>query len=159
MNAASPASILQNAPREGTGPTGHIVVTSVPPRIRARWTPALLLKLLAIPAAAVGLAILYWFNPAQNGFYPRCGLYQATGLLCPGCGSLRALHQLLHGNLAAAFRLNALLVLSLPFLTWLAGVFTLRKLQHRPADLIVRPVWFWTGFAILLLFGIGRNLR
>ena len=35
---------------------------------------------------------------------------------CPGCGSQRAIHQLLHFNIIDAFRLNPLMVLSLPII-------------------------------------------
>src|SRR3954447_20165 len=93
----------------------NLSATHLPPRIEPGWDPGAVAKLLLIPAVFIGLAVLYWFNPAQFGFYPRCALYETTGLLCPGCGSLRAIHQLLHGHLAAAFQLNALLVLGLPF--------------------------------------------
>src|SRR6266446_10007644 len=80
--------------------------------------------LSAILGSAV---ILFLFNPAQSGFYPVCLFHQSTGLLCPGCGSLRALHQLLHGHLVAAVHLNALLVLSLPPVCWVAGRSFLRR--------------------------------
>ena len=132
--------------------------TRVPPRLEPAFNLGALAKLLLVPAVFGGLAVLYWFNPAQFGFYPRCALYEATGLLCPGCGSLRACHQLLHGHLAAAFQLNALFVLSLPFCAWFGLQFAIAKLQHRPFSLVLRPLWIWTGFAILLLYGIGRNL-
>src|SRR5438045_3746474 len=58
--------------------------------------------------------VLFFFEPGAYTFYPRCLFYQTTGLLCPGCGSLRATHQLLHGHIAAALRLNALLVTAIP---------------------------------------------
>jgi hypothetical protein len=60
------------------------------------------------------VAMLFFFNPARYGFYPNCVFHSITGLDCPGCGSLRAIHELLHGNVAAAIRLNALFVASLP---------------------------------------------
>src|SRR5262245_32004982 len=121
----------------------------------ARKAWSLLLSSLVMLALVIGVAVLYWFNPAHYGFYPRCALHETTGLLCPGCGSLRALHQLLHGNVAEAFRLNALLVLSLPLCAWLGGLVAIRKFQQRQLDLAIRPFWMWTGFAILLVFGIG----
>ena len=52
-------------------------------------------------------------------------MYQLTGLACPGCGSLRALHQLTHGHFGEALRLNPMLVMALPFLFWIV----LRKKQ------------------------------
>src|SRR5690242_14513344 len=61
-------------------------------------------------------AVLYLFDPRFYSFYPTCLFHRTTGLLCPGCGSLRAVHELLHGHLRAAFHYNPLLVAGLPFL-------------------------------------------
>ncbi len=69
-------------------------------------TPATLL----LPAAAV----LFFFDPATAGFYPPCLFKTIFGAQCPGCGSLRAMHQLLHVNLAAAWALNKPIVVGLP---------------------------------------------
>ena len=43
-----------------------------------------------------------------------------TGLKCPGCGVMRPTHELLHLRLGAAWRQNALWVLSLPLVAYLA---------------------------------------
>jgi hypothetical protein len=114
--------------------------------------------LLVVLVVGVGLLVLFRFDPARNGFYPFCLLYRTTGLLCPGCGGLRALHQLLHGNFGEAFRLNPLAFVVLPLLVvfavrmWLiAGGKTLRPLP-------LKPTWVWIGLAALILFGIARNL-
>lgn len=71
-------------------------------------------------AGAVAGWLLWRFNPAFHGFYPRCLLYSTTGILCPGCGVLRASHQLLHGNVREAFALNPLFIAVLPFAGWYA---------------------------------------
>jgi len=108
--------------------------------------------------AAAGLAVLYFFDPAQAGFYPLCLFHQTTGLLCPGCGGLRSVHQLLHGHVAASFRLNPLPVVALPF----AAVFGLRWLiaraRHQPASMNIRPAWLWAGLVALVIFSIARNI-
>jgi hypothetical protein len=62
------------------------------------------------------LMIVRVFNPLENGFYPRCIFNYITGAYCPGCGTLRCLHALLHGNLKQALAYNMLTVLCLPFL-------------------------------------------
>src|SRR6059036_265584 len=108
--------------------------------------------LLAVLAAGV----LFCFDPSHYPFYPLCFFHKATGLLCPGCGSLRALHQLLHGNLAVAFRFNALLVLSLPLAAWLSVRMALAVLTNKPARLSLRSGWLWCGLAVMVAFGILR---
>ena len=103
------------------------------------------------------MAVLFIFNPATSGFYPFCPLHRLTGWLCPGCGSLRAIHELLHGNVVAAFRLNALLVVALPVLAGLAVRWGYRSHRGRPVSFGVSGRAFWVGFTIVLLFGILRN--
>jgi hypothetical protein len=103
-------------------------------------------------------AVLWLFDPARHGFYPRCQLYTVTGLQCPGCGGLRALHALLHGHVAEAFKLNALFVVALPVMIGL----TIRWLRHQrrdPAARFTLPThWLWIGLAAAILFGVARNL-
>ena len=107
---------------------------------------------------ALAAGVLFCFDPNRYPFYPLCFFHRATGLLCPGCGSLRALHQLLHGNLATAFHFNALLVSSIPLLAWLPIRVAIRNLTNQPQRLAIRPAWLWCGLAVMVAFGILRNL-
>ena len=75
--------------------------------------------LAAALAMIVAAVVLYVFDPATAGFYPVCALHEMTGLQCPGCGGLRAMHQLSHGHVAAAWRLNPFVVALLPAALWL----------------------------------------
>jgi hypothetical protein len=112
----------------------------------------------AVLAILGSAAILFLFNPTESGFYPVCLFHQSTGLLCPGCGSLRALHQLLHGNVIAALHFNALLVLSLPLAAWFCCRSIIANLKQRPAAICIRPAWLWSGLVVSVVFGILRNL-
>jgi hypothetical protein len=109
--------------------------------------------------AALGAAVLFWFDPSQYTFYPACQFHKVTGWLCPGCGCLRALHQLLHGHIVTAFRYNPMLMMFLPILAWY-GARSLRQLgQGRPAASIpVHPRWLWVLLGLGLAFGILRNV-
>lgn len=80
-----------------------------------------------VGAAAV---VLYLFDPATAGFYPPCLFRSLFGFQCPGCGSLRAAHQLLHGDVAAAWALNRTVVVALP-LAALAGVIGVIRRVHQ----------------------------
>jgi Protein of unknown function (DUF2752) len=125
--------------------------TSLPSR-----TPAWFVVSSVVLIASV--AVLYFFNPSQHGFYPICVFYKTTGLLCPGCGTLRAMHQLLHGHIEAAFRFNALIVSSLPLLA-LGFLQSARyRALNKPAMAWVRPNWLWALLVILIVFGILRNV-
>lgn len=65
-------------------------------------------------AAAAGLLYVYFVDPLTSPFAPPCLFTAMFGFRCPGCGSLRALHSLAHGDLAAALSFNAPLVIALP---------------------------------------------
>jgi len=113
--------------------------------------------LLALFAAVVGL-VLFCFDPRQYHFYPVCFFYKTTGLLCPGCGASRSMHQLLHGHLATAFRFNPVLVVSLPVLAWFGARYVWQKARNEPASLGLRPLWLWLILAVVLVVSVLRNL-
>jgi len=55
------------------------------------------------------LAFLFFYvNPSNVNFFPKCPLYVTTGIYCPGCGSQRATHQLLHLNILGVLQQNIL---------------------------------------------------
>lgn len=110
-------------------------------------------------AAGAAAAVLFRFDPMQVSFYPRCPLFVLTGLLCPGCGALRAGHALLHGDLPAALGFNGFLVVALPFLAWAllrSGVLATTGRRLPAPRLSARGAW--TLFAGLMLFTVLRNL-
>jgi len=114
---------------------------------------------LVLAATGVAGVLLFTCNPAGSNLYPPCPFRAVTGLLCPGCGTLRALHQLSHGNLQAALLLNPLTVLMLPGLAGWCFAKGVRAVAGRrtPAILIPAP-WIWTLLAVVLLFWVLRNL-
>ncbi|MDX3515996.1 DUF2752 domain-containing protein [Streptomyces caniscabiei] len=110
------------------------------------WLGALLLAAVALATALA--------DPAQQGPFPACPFRAVTGLDCPGCGSLRALHQLTHGHVVAAADYNALLLAFLPVAAgvWLRVVTS----RSRPRHL---PVWWGRAvLAVLFLWTVVRNL-
>jgi hypothetical protein len=116
----------------------------------------IVLGVVALIAVALGCWILFRFDPAKGYGFPLCFFHAFTGLNCPGCGSLRASHQLLHGNLLEAIRCNALFVLSLPLAGLLGFHAYFRRGAYPPARVTVRVAWL--GFIILLAFSILRNV-
>ena len=60
--------------------------------------------------------IYYLFNPNDYIIYPKCPFLLLTEFKCPGCGSQRAIHYLLHLDIISAFKCNMLLIASLPYI-------------------------------------------
>jgi Protein of unknown function (DUF2752) len=115
----------------------------------------------AIFVGGLAMAVtLHVADPSGATSFPVCPFSAITGLYCPGCGTLRSLHALLHADLRSAFGFNAVTVLLAPMLVvaWLSvgvagiGGRRLPRLWNAPR---------WTGYAIAVavgLFWILRNL-
>ena len=114
---------------------------------------------LLLAAFAGAVAMLRVFDPATSGVFPPCPVRYLTGWYCPGCGSLRAIHQLLQGNLRAAWALNPLTMILLPFLAYGLASFALFETrgQGLPQP-FWRASWIRALCAVIILFGIARNL-
>jgi Protein of unknown function (DUF2752) len=130
-----------------------------PPVIQTPRTPRMAWWWLgALPLIACGI-VLFLFNPSQYSFYPRCALYTMTGIYCPGCGSTRALYQLVHGHLLTALHYNLLLILSLPFV----GYYSWRCARNWAAGETLPPLplsgrWLKFLVAVIIIFTILRNI-
>lgn len=112
-----------------------------------------------LAASAVAVAMLRVFDPATSAVFPPCPVHYLTGWYCPGCGSLRALHQLLHGHLQAAWAMNPLSVVLLPFLAYGLASFAFFQIRGRGLPQpFLRPAWIRALCAAIILFGIARNL-
>ena len=109
-------------------------------------------------ALAGALAVLYLFDPVTAGFYPPCVFRAMTGLLCAGCGATRATHQLLHGHFAEAFRLNAMFVLTAPWLFAGVAAEARRVMRGGTPSVVSRPWIGWTVVAVLVGWGVVRNV-
>lgn len=122
-----------------------------------RRHPVLIAVALILAAGAIAVAY-YLFEPS-SGLYPRCAFKLATGLDCPGCGSQRALHALLHGDIAAAWHSNAMLLVGLPLVGLLLGA---RALRHRRPSLermLNSQGIILMLLAALVLWTIVRNIH
>jgi len=115
---------------------------------------AALLSIAAVP----GAIYLFVFDPSVPGHFPPCPTRFLTGLLCPGCGSLRALHEILHLRLASAYDFNPLAIVLLPLLCWTviwSAWFAVSGRQlWRPAFGGKFPMTF---LVLILAFAVVRN--
>jgi hypothetical protein len=116
--------------------------------------------LMALFSAGItGLLLLRLFDPAHSCIFPPCPLRYFTGLYCPGCGSLRAIHALLRGDLRQAWAMNALTVTMLPFIGYGLISEIHRHFRGRPMPGMMIPAsWIRALCAVIVLFGVARNL-
>jgi hypothetical protein len=106
----------------------------------------------------LGAVYVFAFEPGKTGFFPPCIFRLLTGLQCPGCGSTRSLHQLLHGHFATAFALNPLFVIAIPFLMFALLRHTslsFRGITPKPNALPARYIYLI--FVVIVSFWIFRN--
>ena len=119
------------------------------------------LRLLVQVVLCAGLLTLYFFfDPLRDVFFPPCPFYTLTGLYCPGCGTQRALHTLLHGGLQEAIGYNALAVAALPVLFYAAVAQIAAVIFRRPVRprLFHRPWFIQSVLVAVVVFWILRNL-
>ena len=120
------------------------------------WRPDRWALLLGVALAG---AMLFFIDPAQHAIYPFCPLHRFTGLRCAGCGTLRALHQLGHGHLLEALRLNPLTVVALPLLLgWLIRELMTTPARQRFSTTNIPARWLWVIVGVLVGYTVLRNL-
>ena len=113
--------------------------------------------LVGVAVAAV-CAVSLAVDPAASRFVPKCLFHQLTGWQCPGCGSQRMLHALLHGDIAAAWHHNAVLLLLLPLLAPLLWL-ELNRTRHPRLYMRVHSVSVaLTAVSLLVAWWIFRNI-
>ena len=113
--------------------------------------------MIAVIADAV--MALWVFDPVTSGVFPPCPLRALTVWYCPGCGSLMAFHQLLHGHWGNALAMNPLAVLSLPFLTYGMASYAAFVIRGRYLPRMFLPgTWIRSLGVAIVVFGIVRNL-
>jgi hypothetical protein len=121
------------------------------------------LRRLALPGV-VGIATLALtayvavVDPNQPGHFPVCPTFALTGLYCPGCGMLRATHDLTHGDIAGAMQRNPLAPFLLAamlalYVLWVVSRWTGRPVRWTPGR--------WTPWLLVggfVLFTVARNV-
>ena len=118
-----------------------------------------LLAPLGVAAAATAVVtVISLVDPNVAGHYPTCPWLALTGTFCPGCGSLRAIHALAHGDLTVALGRNPLAVLSIVWLAVWFFVWTRRVLTGRHRTTMA-PAWVLYGIlGVILGYWVLRNI-
>ena len=99
-------------------------------------------------------------DPHQSGSWAYCPFKLLTGLDCPGCGSLRAVNDLTHGDIVAAASSNLLFVIAVPivvvlWLLWVRRSWT--GTAPRPLAKRTTSVLWATTLVVAVVFTVLRN--
>lgn len=108
----------------------------------------------------VGLAVLFFvLSPAEHEIFPRCLFNSLTGYYCPGCGSQRALHSMLHLDFAGVVSYNFLFIpgFLLIFYHYLHPVVN-RLFYWKLPNIFYFKSTPWIILAVVVLFWIARNI-
>ncbi len=120
---------------------------------------------MAIAVASVSIAIALFFvlayyyshDPAEDGA-PQCLFRRLTGLDCPGCGSQRALHALLHGEIGMAWRFNPFVFFAVPVIVFYTYAEAARRRRPRLYAAAVNPFILGALRLAVLVVTVVRTL-
>ena len=84
--------------------------------------------------------------------------HTVTGWDCPGCGSQRAIHALLHGEIGEAFRANGMLLVMIPLLVLIAFTELRGNPEGRLFRFLHRPRFIIAIAGVILAWWIASNL-
>ena len=108
----------------------------------------------------LAVALYYFFlNPyQQTDFFMSCPFYKITGYQCPGCGSQRAFHEVLHFHFLEAFKQNALFVLGIPYVLLIFYANFNKEKNQKLRQVLVGNKTLLILLIVAILFGVLRNL-
>lgn len=97
-------------------------------------------------------------DPNQPGHYPLCPTYALAGIYCPGCGMLRATHDLTHGDVAGALQRNPIAPFVLAGLVALFALWVVSRWTGRPVHWTPGRWTPWLVAGGFVLFMVARNV-
>ena len=131
-------------------------------RLQSLGSPGLRLwKLVgALTLVLFCLVVLFINDSADSSIFPSSPFRTLTRFDCPGCGTLREGHQLLHGNILAALDLNLIMALMLAYLC--ISFFLMQSFDsigRRMPSFYIPSKWIWGLLVVNLVFGWREIFR
>ena len=121
---------------------------------RAASKPMAVAGLATAAVVTVGLR-----DPHATGNYPSCPSIALFGVHCPGCGSMRAMHEFAHADIAGVFSRNVLVPFGIVLLAWAWVAWFDRRLGYSRVPALRPPVpVLYASVVVLVAFAVLRNL-
>jgi Protein of unknown function (DUF2752) len=108
--------------------------------------------------ALIGTAFVADVDPNVAGHYPTCPFLAVTGWYCPGCGALRAVHALAHGDLVTALARNPFAVVVFGYLVVTWALWLARTIGGGGPRRLAPPQVLYAVLAGVLSFWVLRNV-
>ncbi|MEU8897652.1 DUF2752 domain-containing protein [Nocardia sp. NPDC048505] len=114
---------------------------------------------LLTAAAGIGaVALLHFRDPHVEGSYGFCPLYALSGIYCPGCGGMRAVHNLTDGRIIDSLHSNLIAIPLLATFAFFVGLWTVRAWQGRRMTVpqVNRPLLV-VLLIVIVIYSVLRN--
>ena len=110
--------------------------------------------------AIVVITILYFVDPSEYLWMPKCPTKLIFGIDCPGCGFQRAIHAFLHGDIIKAINYNPFIVFALPYAIIAIGYKYIRdeSLRIKVGSVVEGKFMIYTYIVTFSLWFILRNI-
>lgn len=110
--------------------------------------------------AFLGMLALYVFwNPSDTNIFPKCPVFAMTGIYCPGCGSQRAAHQILNGNIIEGIRHNYMIALLVVVLLYQGFIYIMNEFFNKNNPNLLHKSKITNSILIIvIIFWILRNI-
>lgn len=116
------------------------------------------LIIITAVVAVIAAIVYFYFDPSSSRLFPRCLFLETTGVKCPGCGSQRAIHALLYGNVAAAWQFNAMVVIAIPLIAFYVVVSVLKDRWLRLYRVLFSRTVLFSLVGLIVLWWVVRNV-
>ena len=126
--------------------------------MKRRRVGIITLWVVALMAATLLIYYYYTADPAASAMAPKCTFKLLTGWDCPGCGSQRAFHALLHGQVARAWHYNAFIFFAVPIAIFYAIVETGRRRWPRFHAACIHPAVLIPIALAIIAWWLLRNI-
>lgn len=121
-------------------------------KYRIAATAAILLAVAAV------FCLYYYSHDPTASPAPRCIFKILSGYDCPGCGSQRAFHSLMHGDIADAWGYNPFVFFAVPTAIFYIIVENGRELWPHLHARVVHPAIITAILLSIIAWWILRNL-
>lgn len=120
---------------------------------RRTWRGLLILGVLVIL-----ISFYFLIEPAAHAWVPKCPVKLMTGMDCPGCGSQRMIHALLHGDIPGAWKANAFILVSIPYILLFSVVETFPQRFSRLRRKLMSTTAIVIMLVLIIAWAVARNI-